>query len=44
LILIVGIFVHPVQIEFAHVLIHDRVIDKGEASKILLDSGGEGRS
>ena len=39
---IVGIFVHFVEVEFAHVLVYDGFVDKGEAAEVFLDGGGEG--
>ena len=42
-IVIFDVFVHFVQVQFTHVLRHNGVVDKGEASEVLLDSGRERR-
>jgi hypothetical protein len=39
---VVGVFVHFVEVEFSHVLVHDGFVYKGEAAEVFLDGGGEG--
>jgi ribulose 1,5-bisphosphate synthetase/thiazole synthase len=39
---VIGVFVHFVEVKFAHVLVYDGFVYKGEAAEVFLDGGGEG--
>jgi hypothetical protein len=40
--MVVGVFVHFIEVEFAHVVVYDGFVDEGEAAEVFLDGGGEG--